>query len=160
MKNRRVFQLLSITALFVASTTALNAEDIGDPLALKDLIIGIPFGGGEKIATLTSNIAGLELGRLNRTNLQDGYNETETAEFEILSGFILGAGTKSVDDLSVEFSETSQSNASKYKLSLSSGSENNSVFLSITAILEPSLFGLLAGLGALALAGTRRRRKA
>ncbi len=64
--------------------------------------------------------------------------------------------TATIDDASFTIASFALSEALKSAWRIS-GYKNG--VLTIAAIPEPSVFGLLAGLGALALAGTRRRRK-
>ncbi|MGN0835507.1 MAG: beta strand repeat-containing protein [Candidatus Spyradosoma sp.] len=123
---------LNQTAITVVLGEAYKAE--GGVAALVGESGGLATGTTVTVDATDLSALGLVVGVANEYNIWDSTLTTDT-----------------MLELSADFED--MLTAGGWEYAVSEG------VLTITAIPEPSTFGLLAGLGALALAGTRRRRR-
>ncbi|MGN0835386.1 MAG: beta strand repeat-containing protein [Candidatus Spyradosoma sp.] len=143
--------------LVAASANALGGASASVTVAA-DAKLGLVAG------TTVTVSGGVELasGAKLVVDLSDRASATETFTLDLVSGTALRYSETDISSTNVESLlgalELSGWNQSGWTQSLAYIDDSRTLQLTMT-IPEPSVFGLLAGLGALALAGTRRRRR-
>ncbi len=135
----------------LGASTATTTVDSGG-------VLKIAVNGGVTAGTVTLNDGALFAIDLTTMTVAEDTALTIISSSAILFNSI-SAGGMSSNDIEAYFS-ASNSNLGSWSSYLREWSYDTTNGLQLTlTIPEPSMFGLLAGLGALALAGTRRRRK-